>query len=436
MYNCPEARKWALAAWQGADGVAADEALATCGEGAVEAAYALDASSGEWLRWFGDRPEISNLAMVENMQGLIVLGSSSASPPPTVKLEPPEQGRMRGCPLPGRWGIAVWEGPDGSEAGEALETCGVWQADVAYSLDPGTGVWLRWFGDRPELATLDRLASLTAVVLWGRSKLEPGGHIAFVSDRGGYDDEIYVMYANGASPTLMTYNTERDMDPAWSPDGTKIAYDTLYEIYVMNVNGTGRTKLHSSATAHTPAWSPDGTKIAFADAYMDYGLQEWSIHVMSADGTSVTNLRAGDYDPAWSPDGTKIAYTGVYCLPLAACDTEVYVMNADGTGRTMLSYDGSQPAWSPDGTKIAFVSDRDDNDEIYVMNADGTDQTNLTNHEADDRHPTWSPYGSKIAFDSDREGNRDIWVMNADGTGLTRLTSNPADDRQPDWSPW
>jgi TolB protein len=331
----------------------------------------------------------------------------------------------------------VWEGPDASEAGEALETCGVWQADVAYSLDPGTGGWSRWFRHRPELATLDRLTSLTAVIVAFESYLEPGGHIAFVSDRGGADDEIYVMYANGASPTLMTYNTERDVDPAWSPDGTKIAYEFDWgDIYVMNVNGTGRTNLRS-LTDGAPAWSPDGTKIAFAERPVtQFGNLDAYIHVMNADGTGVTNLKWGTSDPAWSPDGTKIAYTSVYCLPLAPCGAEIYVMKSNGASRTSLSYDGSHPAWSPDGTKIAFVSDRGGDDEIYVMNADGTDQTNLTNHGADDRNPTWSPYGSKIAFDSDREGNRDIWVMNADGTGLTRLTSNPADDRQPAWSPW
>jgi hypothetical protein len=385
MYNCPQAGEWSTAVWVGED-TDAKEALDTCGEGAVDAAYALDASSGEWLRSFPDRPEISNLAMVENMQGFFALGSSTASPTPAVEPAPPEPGQMHGCPLPGRWAIAVWEGPDASEADAALDTCGVWQADMAYSLDPETGGWARWSRERRELSTLNALPSLGAALVWG--VVDTSTKIAFTSFRDE-NSEIYVMKADGTAQTRITNHWTTDSQPAWSPDGSKIAFSSWsagnygrdnYEIWVMNANGTGQTRL--------------------------------------------TNNAAEDYGPAWSPDGSRIAFYAE-----GDGNDDIHVMNANGTGLTRLTdnpADDSYPAWSPDGTKIAFQSERDGNWEIYVMNANGTGQTRLTHNDVFDGAPAWSPDGSKIAFSSAFHvtWGSDMYTMNADGSGQASLTND------------
>jgi Tol biopolymer transport system component len=97
------------------------------------------------------------------------------------------------------------------------------------------------------------------------------GKIAFQSFRDG-NNEIYTMNADGSSQTRLTNNTASDTDPAWSPDGTKIAFATdrdrsnfTYEVYTMNADGSGQTRLTGdSLNDQSPAWSPDGTKIAFA----------------------------------------------------------------------------------------------------------------------------------------------------------------------------
>ena len=115
------------------------------------------------------------------------------------------------------------------------------------------------------------------------------------------------------------------------------------------------------------------------------------IYVMNADGTGQTRLTdntAYDWGPSWSPDGSRIAFYSVR-VDGAHSDREIYVMNADGTGQTNLTnndvYD-SDPSWSPDGRQIAFVKGGKAGG-IYVMNADGTEQTHL----GEGNYPSWPP---------------------------------------------
>jgi TolB protein len=292
------------------------------------------------------------------------------------------------------------------------------------------------------------LSALAFMLLWTSVISAPIGHaafpgangkIVFSSERDG-NPEIYVMNADGSGQTRLTNNSAVDVDPAWSADGTKIAFTSTRdgapsdgEIYVMSADGSGQTRLTDLPGSNgEPAWSPDGTKIVFR-SFRD-GNSE--IYVMNADGTGVTNLTnnpADDAAPNWSPDGTKIVFYSD-----RDGDYEIHVMNADGTGVTNLTNNPGidiNPNWSPDGTKIAFRSQRDGNLEIYVMNADGTGQTRLTSNAAQEDGPAWSPDGTKIAFSSDRDGNHEIYVMNADGTGQTRVTDRPGNDVSPDWQP-
>jgi hypothetical protein len=264
----------------------------------------------------------------------------------------------------------------------------------------------------------------------------PSGRIAFTRALDG-NGEVYVMNADGTGQTNITNNPAWDGFPAWSPDGSKIAFHSNrnWDIWIMNADGSGQTNLtNNPAWDGFPAWSPDGSKIAF-ESDRD-GNSE--IYVMNADGSGQTNLTNNSADdfwsPAWSPDGSRIAFTSD-----RDGNWEIYVMNADGTEQSNITNNPADdwgPAWSPDGSKIAFTSFRDGNGEVYVMNADGTDQANLTNNPAGETwSPAWSPDGSRIAFTSDRDGNDEIYVMNADGTDQANLTNNPAEDMCPAWSP-
>src|SRR5229473_3031682 len=142
-----------------------------------------------------------------------------------------------------------------------------------------------------------------------------------------------------------------DFQPAWSPDGKKIAFTSMGEVYVMNADGSNPTRLtNDPAGGSAPAWSPDGKKIAFTSMA--------EVYVMNADGSSPTRLTYSrpDWDSAdqaaWSPDGSKIALTRAsfgYCDPDGVCSGSgatlvISVINADGTGIHDLA-SGSGAAW-------------------------------------------------------------------------------------------
>jgi TolB protein len=260
------------------------------------------------------------------------------------------------------------------------------------------------------------------------------GQIAFASSRDG-NSEIYVMNADGSGQTRLTTNAAVDGGPSWSPDGTRIAFQTNrdgnLEVYVMSADGSGQTRLTTNAATDTqPSWSPDGTNIAFGSLRDG----NFEVYVMSADGSGQTRLTTNaaiDVGPSWSPDGTKIAFTSS-----RDGNPKVFVMNADGSGQTRLTSNAAPdttPAWSPDGQRISFQSLRDGNSELYVMSADGSGQTRLTNDAAFDGTATWSPDGGQLAFQSNRDGNSEIYVVAADGSGPTNVTNNPAPESFPDW---
>jgi Tol biopolymer transport system component len=282
----------------------------------------------------------------------------------------------------------------------------------------------------------------------------PCPRIAFTSYRDG-QGEIYSMNADGTGQTrLTTTSGGTAWEPAWSPDGAKIAFSritgTVGDVFVVNPDGSGLTNLTNSGQETEPAWSHDGQRLAFTSARDDNNSDLGTeIYLMNSDGTNQTRLDGpglDDSEAAWSPDDSKIAFSAGQSDADQA--NQVYVMNSDGSGKVQLttgSARNTHPAWSPDGSKIAFASDRDGHLEIYVMNADGTNQTRLTvtpgTPGGHSRNPAWSPDGSKIAFAQATSGPisgffpLDIYVMNADGTGVVRLTTADGPDFWPTWEP-
>ena len=303
--------------------------------------------------------------------------------------------------------------------------------------------------------TIFFLFSLCVVGLIGMMRCAEA-EIAFTSD-GMLDDnvldwepKIYMISTDGKDIQQLTHHDRGDWGATWSPDGTQIAFASdqvapvelnapprkleLSDIYVMSLNHGKPIKLTQHRAAdRAPAWSPDGTQIAFTSK-RDGNLEIYLMNVNGGNPTRLTNHPGLDHNPAWSPDGTQIAFESDHIFRSA-----VFVMNADGTDIRQITgaMDWNiEPAWSPNSLQIAFAGDRDRIFDIYIINVDGTGEKNLTNSKSEDRGPTWSPDGLQIAYSSrQKDGLYNIYVMNAGGGRRIALAENLELAIEPAWSP-
>jgi Tol biopolymer transport system component len=283
------------------------------------------------------------------------------------------------------------------------------------------------------------------------------------------DDQIYIMNADGSNLRLLTDNNPnvRYRYPALSPDGTMIAFtrDAAEEhaLYVVGIDGNNLRRLSSSTVSVAePAWSPDGSKIAYLRGYdttygglaniTSCGGQIYVIDVFSGKETNLTGS-AGGVDPAWSPDGTRIAFSSS-----RDGNFEIYTMTPQGGEVKRLTNTGggeADPAWSPDGTQIAYTSNLpqvrvecgfmstgrpgqggipgEETTSIYIMTAEGADHTQLP-MTSGGMEPTWSPDGTHLALVIDAKGGFQLYVIGADGSRLQRLTSDLTQKLSPSWS--
>ncbi len=276
-----------------------------------------------------------------------------------------------------------------------------------------------------------------------------GGRLAFVSERDG-NPEIYLTDLDRGGVIRLTHNIAAEFDPAWSPDGTKLAYvstvDGDAEIRVMNLAACesqpetcGSTSLaltNNSATDWQPDWSPDGTRIVFASNRDG----NFEIYVMRADGSDVrrlTNTPADNASPRWSPKGSEIVYSeqdgsnsNLYTISVGGGDPNQIT---SGTGLDLW------PSWSPDGGRIVYTSNKGlsaNQRALFVLDLASRQIAPLTNGPKHDDDPAWSPDGTKIAFDSDRDGEKfDLYVLDFASREVTRLTDAPGDDIGPAWQP-
>lgn len=241
-----------------------------------------------------------------------------------------------------------------------------------------------------------------------------GAQIAYRHQAGPYttQTDIFVTAVGGGEPTDLTMSRGvSDWGPAWSPDGAWIAWNSerdeprsgVLHGFVMHPDGSGIRRITDEIWVEYPAWSPDGTKFVFmAQEPSASGLDpDYNIYVMNADGSGVTKLTDGpgtEGFPAWSPDGTQIAFSSTQddcsntddpdCLSTGDIGPfyALFVMNADGSEQTRVTDTFAQfMDWSPDGRFIVFNG----RDGLNVIRADGSALTTVPIALQDPSFPDW-----------------------------------------------
>lgn len=300
---------------------------------------------------------------------------------------------------------------------------------------------------------------------WGGWAIEPGSVIIFTFDgisasQGGVSEPgvaygaflldshlgiayNWVMIRNGFEEGVYSTDPRPGTPGPPPPQAGQIAFVRNGRIHVANTDGGGVVPVSAGPNDSAPAWSPDGTRIAFSRNSGD----TTGIFIMDVDGGNVVQPTTSGDDPTWSPDGAWIAFT---CRNV---ESDICVVRADGASTPPINVTQrggvvAYAAWSPDGTRIAYTSDWAMFDlwfDIWVVSPDGSQQTALTTHTPADPNPyehyqpAWSPNGRRIAFvlcywAFTRCSSSAVSLINADGSGVVRLAA-ASGFASPTWSP-
>jgi hypothetical protein len=213
-----------------------------------------------------------------------------------------------------------------------------------------------------------------------------------------YEDLFVAPAAGGEAKRLTTFEANHVEDAAWSPDGKQIAFasdaDGDFDLYIIPAQGgTPSLITRNKADDREPAWSPDGKYLAFSSDRNSPGeLEIWRMTVSGSELKQLTNNVNSSYAPSWAPDSQSIVF-----LSNRRVNTDLYLMTVDGAGQHALlvrdvEAEERDPAWSPDGRWIAFSSNRNGAVfDLYLIRPDSTELERVTQGKGDTRYAAWKP---------------------------------------------
>ena len=262
--------------------------------------------------------------------------------------------------------------------------------------------------------------------------------IAYVLKQGTQRYELQIADADGFNPQSALVSREPIISPAWSPDGTRLAYVSFEArkpvIYVHRITSGQRVPVANFKGSNSaPAWSPDGRQLAIT-LTRDGNSQ---VYLINADGSSARRLTqsAGiDTEPEFAPDGQSIYFTSD-----RGGGPQIYRMSVGGGDAQRVTFKGDyniSPRISPDGKTLAYISRRGGRFQVYVLDLSSGQETSLTD-TAKDESPSFAPNGKLILYATEVGGRGVLAVVSSDGHVKQRITTvQGGDAREPTWGPY
>ncbi|MDA1192934.1 MAG: hypothetical protein O3A46_14770, partial [Candidatus Poribacteria bacterium] len=255
--------------------------------------------------------------------------------------------------------------------------------------------------------------ALSLVAALGSAQPPQSARIAFVSTRDGAP-QVYTMDVDGQRVERITYERGGAFEPAWSPDGSLLAYRATGGIYLIGLNGWKERLVEADAKGSLPAWSPDGRWLSF---HTELFSTNGGIDLIDRNGTARRRIvDVGETHTSWSPDGLSLLYADRGDLMRMALSTSESVTLSH---TPTLGEGGAR--WSPDNSRIVYHMATDDGAFLYIMTPDGERIERITDAR-EGWEPAWSTDGRQVVFVS----HNDLYAIQTDGSYLRSLTDHPA----------